>query len=191
MTPFEFVFFLFAIMMSLALTHLIGGWALALRNASEVRWSAALMIWAVVALLLTTGNLSSFWLMRDAPEWNSALVLSNFAFAIVNYVWCVFLTPDADRGARLDLVEFEERERRRYLGAVIVLEIIAIAANIANGLFAAYDNWLFDLALSTVVLVTTVVALLARGKRLRLAMAVIVVTLAAYFVFSATNIGGT
>lgn len=191
MTPFEFVFFLYAIMLSLALTHLIGGWALALRNASEVRWSAALMIWAVVALLLTTGNLSSFWLMRDAPAWNAALVLSNFAFAIVNYVWCVFLTPDADRGARLDLVEFEERERRRYLAAVIVLEIIAIAANIANGLFAAYDNWLFDLALSTVGLVATVVALLARGQRLRLAMAVIVVTLAAYFVFSATSIVGT
>ena len=191
MTPFEFVFFLYAIMLSLALTHLIGGWALALRNASEVRWSAALIIWAVVALLFTTGNLSSFWLMRDAPEWNSALVLSNIAAAIVNYVWCVFLTPDADRGARLDLVEFEERERRRYLAALIVLETISIALNIADGLFAAYDNWLFDLALSTVGLVATIVALVAGGQRLRLAMAVIVVTLAANYVFSATSIVGT
>ena len=68
MTPFEFVFFLYAIMLSLALTHLIGGWAMAFRNASEIRWSAPLVLWAVNGLLLTTGNLSSFWLMRDAPD---------------------------------------------------------------------------------------------------------------------------
>jgi hypothetical protein len=125
-TPFEFVFFLYAIMLSLALTHLIGGWAMAFRNASEIRWSAPLVLWAVNGLLLTTGNLSSFWLMRDAPDWNPALVLSNFAFAIVNYVWCVFMTPEVERGAVLDLEDFEERERTRYLAAAIVLELIAL-----------------------------------------------------------------
>lgn len=190
MTPFEFVFFLYAIMLSLALTHLIGGWALALRNASEVRWSTPLIVWAVIGLLFTTGNLSSFWLMRDAPEWNSALVLSNFGFAIVNYVWCVFLTPDADRGAALDLVNFEKRERRRYLLAVIVLELIAIASNVANGLFAAYDNWRLDLIMSAINLAATWLALVAKRPWLRIATALFVLANAFYFAFSATSIIG-
>lgn len=45
MAPFEFVFFLYALMLSLALTHLIGGWSLALRDASHalsgVHWDSA------------------------------------------------------------------------------------------------------------------------------------------------------
>ena len=191
MTPFEFVFFLFAIMLSLALTHLIGGWALALRNASEIRWSAPLLIWAVNGLLFTTGNLSSFWQMRDATTWNSPLVLSNFAFAIVNYVWCVFLTPDADRGAPLDLVEFEDNERRRYLAAVIALELIAMGSNVANGLFAAYDNWLFDTVSSAIMFVATIVALIATSRWVRLAMALFILALGAYFIVLATSITGT
>jgi hypothetical protein len=190
MTPFEFVFFLYALMLSLALTHLVGGWSLALRNASEIRWSPALVMWAVAGLFVTTGNLSSFWLMRDAPEWHPALVLSNFAFAIVNYVWCVFLTPDANGGATLDLVEFEERERRRYLSALIVLELIALGSNVANGLFAAYDNWLSDLSFTAIDLAVTVVALMARKHWLRVSMAITILIIAAYFVFSATRIVG-
>ena len=190
MTPFEFVFFLYALMLSLALTHLVGGWSLALRNASDVRWSPALVMWAVTGLFVTTGNLSSFWLMRDAPEWDSALVLSNFAFAIVNYVWCVFLTPDADRGVMLDLVEFEESERRRYLSALIVLELIALGSNVANGLFAAYDNWLSDLSFTAIDLAVTAVALIARKQWLRLSMAAIILVISAYFVFTATRIIG-
>jgi hypothetical protein len=188
MTPFEFVFFLYALMLSLALTHLIGGWSLALRNASEVRWSPALLMWAVTGLFVTTGNLSSFWLMRDAPQWDSGLVLSNFAFAIVNYVWCVFLTPDADRGAKLDLVDFEERERRRFLSALIVLELIALGSNVANGLFAAYDNWLSDSAFTVIDLILTGTALLTNRHWLRVTMSVIIVCISAYFLISATSI---
>ena len=191
MTPFEFVFFLYAIMLSLALTHLIGGWAMAFRNASEIRWSAPLVLWAVNGLLLTTGNLSSFWLMRDAPDWNPALVLSNFAFAIVNYVWCVFMTPEVERGAVLDLEDFEERERRRYLAAAIVLELIALGSNIANGVFAAYDNWFSDLALTTLDLAVTVGALVARERWLRIAMAASITAIGLFFIISATNIIGT
>jgi hypothetical protein len=117
MTPFEFVFFLYAIMLTLALAHLVGGWAMNLRNADAIRWSAPYVMWAVAALLMTTGNLTSFWQMRGAPAWSAWLVLSNFLFAIVNYVWCVFITPEVERGGTLDLAAFHAAERKRYLGA--------------------------------------------------------------------------
>jgi hypothetical protein len=103
-------------------------------------------------------------------------------------VWCVFLTPDAERGAQLDLVAFEERERRRYLSALIVLELIALGSNVANGLFAAYDNWLSDSAFTVVDLVLTGTALITTWHWLRIATALIILGISSYFLISVTSI---
>ena len=187
MTPFEFVFFLYAILLSLGLTHLVSGWATALRHARAIRWSLPHVLWAVSALLLTTGNLASFWLMRDAPSWNAGLVLSNFAMALINYVWCVFVTPEVDGGEVLDLVAFHEKERRRYLLPLVVLELGSIVSNIANGLYANYDNWLGDLILSVVLLLVTIAAIAWRRYWVQVAAAVAVLAISVWFVFTASN----
>lgn len=191
MTPFEFVFFLYAIMLSLALTHLVGGWAMALRHASAIRWSLPHVLWAMSALLITTGNLASFWLMRDAPSWNAGLVLENFGFALINYVWCVFITPEVERGAVLDLAAFHDHERRRYLAPVALMEVVAIASNVVNGLYARYENWIGDLILSTVLLALTLAAMISSGRRVQVAVALAVFGISIWFVHNAANIIGT
>ena len=190
MTPFEFVFFLYAILLSLGLTHLVSGWAMALRHARAIRWSLPHLLWAVSALLLTTGNLASFWLMRDAPSWNAGLVLSNFAIALINYVWCVFITPEVDCGEVLDLAAFHEREGRRYLLPLVVLELFAIASNIGNGLYANYANWLGDSILSVILLLVTLAAIAWRRYSVQVAAAVAVLAISVWFVFAASNIIG-
>ena len=191
MTPFEFVFFLFALMLSLALTQLIGGWAMALRHARQIRWSAPHVMWAASALLLTTGNLCSFWLMRDAPSWNAWLVLSNFAFALINYVWCVFITPEVERGGVLDLVVFHDTERRRYLAPFVCLEIIAIGANVANGFYASYDHWFGDTIVSALALGVTLVAIFSGQKLIQLACGAFVLAISSWFIISASSIIGS
>ena len=191
MTPFEFVFFLYAIMLSLALTHLVSGWAMALRHAKTVRWSLPHVLWALSALLMTIGNLCSFWLMRDAPSWNPWLVLSNFLFALINYVWCVFITPEAERGETLDLVAFHDAERRRYLAPLVVLEGVAIASNIANGLYASYDNWLSDMVISVIALAATLIAIIWSGNRLQVVVAAVMLAFSLFFVVSASSIIGS
>ena len=188
MAPFEFVFFLYAIMLSLGLTQLIGGWAVAIRNASSIKWSGPPVMWALVTLFYTTGNLTSFWLMRDAPDWSPGLVLGNFAFAIVNYVLCVFVTPEAGRGEQLDLAAFNERERQRYLAAVIALLVVAILNNVAIGLFANYSHWWSDSESSLAALVFALVAFRWRQSWIQLAMATLVVGISAYFLIDSSSI---
>jgi hypothetical protein len=190
MTPFEFVFFLYAIMLSLALTHLVGGWAHAFRNASRINWSIPYVLWSLSLFLLTTGNLTSFWLMRDAAQWNAWLVLSNFAFAITNYLACVFIVPDAVPAAPLDLERFHHDQRRRYLGALALLEIFAIAGNIVNGLFASYDNWLQDLLLSLPLLLVTLIGMFGAGRWVQIAMPAIAALIGLQAVISSSAIIG-
>jgi hypothetical protein len=190
MTPFEFVFFLYAILMSLGLTHLVSGWATALRHARSIRWSLPFAFWSVTALLLTTGNLSSFWLMRSAPSWNAALVLSNFSFAIINYIWCVFITPHVERGELLDLDAFHEKERRRFLLPLVVLEIFSIASNVANGIYAGYSNWVSDSVLAVGLLILTFSAILLRRHAAQLLISIAVTAIGLWFVFTASNIIG-
>lgn len=191
MTAFEFVFFLYAIMLSLALTHLVSGWAMALRHASAIQWSVPHVLWAISALLLTTGNLASFWLMRDAPSWNAGLVLSNFAFALINYVWCVFITPEIKRGEVLDLPAFHAKERRRYLAPLAVLEAFAIGSSVANGIYAGYANWISDSVLSTVLLGVTLTAIYWSGRWVQVAVALAVFGISIWFVLTASNVIGT
>ena len=191
MTPFELVFFLYALMLSLALTHLVGGWAMALRHAKAIRWSAPHVMWAITALLTTTGNLCSFWLMRDAPSWNAWLVLSNFAYTLINYVWCVFITPEVERGEVLDLVAFHETERRLYLAPLVFLELVAIGANVANGFYASYDHWFGDTIVSGLSLGVALVAILSARKSIQLACGALVLAISIWFIISASNIIGS
>ncbi|MEO7504316.1 MAG: hypothetical protein ABIT69_03945 [Sphingomicrobium sp.] len=191
MTPFEFVFFLYALMLSLALTHLVGGWAMALRHASAIKWSLPHLMWAVSALFLTIGNLASFWQMRDASTWTSWLVLSNFAFALLNYVFCVFITPEVDTGAVLDLEAFHADERRRYLAPLVLLEIVAIFSNVANGLYAGYDHWQSDLVVSAAELSVTLVAILSARNWVQLGAGAATLAMSSWFVIAASSIIGT
>jgi hypothetical protein len=190
MTPFEFVFFLYAILLSLALTHLVSGWTTAVRNARAIRWSIPYALWSASALLLTTGNLASIWLMRDAPSWNAWLVLTNFALALINYVWCVFITPEVARGDVLDLVQFHEAERRRFLVPLVALEVFAIISTLANGFYAGYSNWLSDTVLSVLLLTLTVAAMALRRHWAQVAISLAVLAISVWFVFSASNIIG-
>jgi len=190
MTPFEFVFFLYALMLSLALTHLVGGWALALRHAGQIRWSTPHVTWAVTALFTTTGNLASFWMMRDAPTWNAWLVLSNFAFALVNYIWCVFITPEVERDGTLDLVAFHDVKRRQYLLPYVLLASLAIVGNVVNGMFATYDNWLGDSVFSAVSLSAAIVAIQSSRRRVQLVTGMVSLAGATWFIIAASNIIG-
>lgn len=191
MTPFEFVFFLYALMLSLALTHLVSGWAMALRHARSIRWSAPHVMWAVSALLQTTGNLASFWSMRDAPAWNSWLVLSNFAFAIINYVWCVFITPEVGDDGVLDLEAFHRDKRRQYLAPFALLTVFSIGSNVVNGMFAGYENWLSDEVLSCVALAITALAILSKRQSVQIAAGWAILVVGIYFVISASSIVGS
>lgn len=188
MTPFEFVFFLYAIMLTLALAHLVGGWATNLRNAASIRWSTPYVMWAVAALLMTTGNLTSFWQMRHASAWTAWLVLSNFLFAIVNYVWCVFITPEVKRDGKLDLHTFHATERKRYLGAAATLEVIAIASNIANGFYAGYGHWMQDLVGSVVMLGLTMSAMIWSNRIVQFGASALVMLVGVYAVITSSSI---
>ena len=91
----------------------------------------------------------------------------------------------------LDLPTFHEKERRRYLAPLAVLEAFAIVSNVANGLYAGYANWISDSVLSILLLGLTLAAIFWSGRWVQVAVAIAVFGISIWFVLTASNIIGT
>src|SRR5262245_59379316 len=121
MSVFEFVFGLFSIVVSLALTHLLTGVAELIRNRSRVKFSAIHALWVLSAFALTVGNWAGLWPLRTLESWPAWSILLTILVVVSVYFICYFVTPDAKDEGPIDLVDFQMRERRSYLLSIIAL----------------------------------------------------------------------
>lgn len=164
MTSFELVFGLVTIVTSLALTHLMSGFVVVLRNAGRVQFSALHALWAWVAFILTIGNWASFWGLRSLTSWPAWAVLLSVATMIVQYVLCAFVTPDTPTEGKIDLGEFHQREHRRYILAAITLFTLALGLNFALGGANYYADWWRDSVFSLTGLALALLAFVIKAR---------------------------
>jgi len=78
------------------------------------------------------------------------------------YAFCALVVPEVERGKRLNLHDFHEREGRRYIIAHNLFALMALLLVLAlNGVTAASLSFLLP---SAVALALGTVALLTRGR---------------------------
>lgn len=133
MTPFEYVFGFTSIIIALSVTHLVVG-------------VVALVMFTIFAA--TIGNWAVGWSSRAVTDWPAWSVLFKIAVPILQYTVCAFITPAVPDEGAIDLVAFHERERRRYLGVMLVFAVVVQLYNIAAGGAALLSEWLRDSALT-------------------------------------------
>ncbi len=189
MTAFELVFGLVTIVTSLALTHLMSGFVVLLRNAGRVQFSALHALWAWAAFILTIGNWASFWGLRSLTSWPAWAVLLSVATMIAQYVLCAFVTPDAPtEGKMINLVDFHEREHRRYILAAIALFTLALGLNFALGGGNYYADWWRDSVFSLIGLSLAMLAFVIKARWAQVFTAAALAALATYYTIITCNV---
>jgi|CXWL01.1.fsa_nt_gi hypothetical protein len=188
MTLFEFVLAFSSVISALALGHLLAGAIYIVRRRSIVRFSLTHALWMWSILAFTMGNWAGDWGLRSLTEWPAWTVLLLIFSKIVQYMLCVFVTPDiSSTDDKIDLVAFHEREGRNYFWAMIVLGCIALLFNlIFSGIFG---SWLRDSVLTLVALGFTFLAILVKAQWAQRLSAVGIASLATYFLIAASTLG--
>jgi hypothetical protein len=188
MTAFEVVFILLTIITSLALTHLLTGLVSVLRNSERVRFSVEHALWAWIAFTLLIGNWASYWTMRSVetwPAWAVLLIVTNF---IIQYVFCSLVTPDTPAEGKIDLVEFHQREHRRYILALVALLVASLILNFALGGADFYAEWWRDSVLSVGALVLALLALFVGTRWVQVGSAGMLAALGTYYMVITCNV---
>ena len=188
MTAFELVFGLITIVASLALTHLLEGFVRLLRNSGRVHFSAAHALWAWTAFASTIGNWASFWAMRSLKAWPSWTVLLIVATMLMQYIFCAMVTPERNAEGAIDLLDFHEREHRRYIGAAVALFALALLLDLAIGGANYYAQWIRDSALSLVLVALGLLAIFVRARWVQLGAVVAIAGVNTYFMVVTCNV---
>jgi hypothetical protein len=131
MTTFEFVSVLLSIVISLAFAHLLTGVA-RLVQAKGVRFSPVYAGWLGVFLFCCVDYWFSLWQTRATGVWTLGFVVLWLVLATTLYLaaWLVVPTERAvDDG--IDLAAYHEANRRNYLGALFVYQLLGVAANLS------------------------------------------------------------
>jgi len=188
MTAFEVVFALITMITSLAIAHLLNGFASVMRNAKRVRFSRLHALWSWTAFCIVIGNWASFWEMRSVASWPAWAVLFIVIVCTVQYLFCALLTPEMPQQGELDLREFHARSSRAYLAALIVLLLASLALNLALGGADFYASWWRDSVLTIAVLVLCFVAIASSARWLQAGSALLVASFVTYYMVIACNV---
>ena len=135
MTATEHVLILLSLVISLALAHVLNGIA-RLVHAENVAWSRIHLVWIVIALLMLVDFWMSAWQLRHEDDWNILMVLFWMTMAVLFYLICALMVPDTIPNEGIDLSDFHETNRRRYLGLFLFTMLFSFTANLTLSGFA-------------------------------------------------------
>lgn len=176
MSGFEFIFGLFSVILSLAITEVLACAARLIRHAERVRFSLAQALWMAVFLLIAVGNWLSLWQLRHVSDWQIAQLLSAIAVPATQFVACALVCPDTPDAGPIDMAAFHDRERRRYLAAFIGLIVICAISNTFFAKMEGVEQWARDNLLIVPLLLGALLALATRNPwAQRLGLAVVIV----------------
>jgi TM2 domain-containing membrane protein YozV len=175
MSTFEFVSVLLSIVISLAFAHLLTGIA-RLVQAQGVRFSLVYAGWLGIFLFCCLDYWFSLWQTRATQVWTLGYVIFWLVLATMLYLatWLIVPTERAVENG-VDLSAYHEANRRKYLGALFLYQILGAAANLSiSSLSAAV--WLVIPGLASVA-----AAWLWRDRRVQLAALAIYVAMTAWY----------
>lgn len=181
MTAFEIVFTLMTMITSLALAHLLNGLVVVIRNSGRVQFSLLHGTWAWIALAVLIANWASFWSMRDVETWPSLTVLLILATAIVQYLFCAFVTPELPVEGELNLFDFHSKTHRLYTLALMILLFLSLLLNLLLGGMEVYENWWHDSILTIAALLFSTISIFIGNYWVQLGVAFLNALIVTYY----------
>ena len=176
MTPFEFVFTLFGLLLGLSLAEVLGGLAKTLKQWRTVRLGWLTPLLGLLVMLDLTSSWALAYSIRDAIPANFLTLVIGLFVAGLYYLAATLVFPDdAQKWPDLDAYYFEHK--KQVLGGILASRVLARAAQFALGT----AGWSYFPAFAAFV-VLALAAMFARGKAANIA--VLVVFLLLYPVFA-------
>jgi hypothetical protein len=176
MRPFEYISVLLSVVISFALVHLLNGIAHVIENGFR-RFSIPLAQWIAFCLFLCVDYWFTVWHARDEMAWTLGYVFQLLLQGAVIYIASGLIVPAPVTDEPIDLTTFFERNRRKFMGVLVVLAVINEATNLTLEGFSSLVLGLMVIA--WVVLFT--VAWIWKSQSVQLAVAVANVVLTAYY----------
>jgi len=130
MTTFEYVSVLLAIVISLALAHMLTGLAQVIR-ARKVRFSLVHTGYVGLILFCCVDYWFSMWQQRGLESWALWYVGLLLLTAAILYVAAWLIVPEVETGGTVDLVAFDEANRRKYIAALFIYIAVAVVVNLS------------------------------------------------------------
>ena len=164
MSPFEFVLLFISFVYALSLTHLLMGWARMVRRRRDLVFSAPHALWTVVAFATVIVNWLGFWDFHTVPTIDLPTFAGAVILCVANYLVAALVTPEFEKSEGDDLAKFHATQGPTYLGALLVLVVIAIILNTAAQI-EGITKWGAENSL-VVAMAGPIVAALASRRRL-------------------------
>jgi len=152
MTASEHVLILLSLIISLALAQVLSGLA-RLIQARGVRWSALHAVWVFYTFLILIDYWISVWQLRLQDVWTIWQVFFWVALAVLHYLFAALVVPSRALDGGIDLGDFHERNRSRYLSIFLLSMAFAFSANLMLEGFAS----------ANLVIIVNVFCLIAAG----------------------------
>lgn len=168
MTTFEFVSVLLSIVVAMAFTHLLAGIA-RLISARGVKFSLIWAGWIGALLFSCVDYWFSLWEARATQVWSLGYVTFWLVLATLLYLTAWLAVPEFDAREGIDLAEFHDRNRRKYLAALAAFLVVGNLLNLT------IESFRSEVPVSPAFFAVLGVAWLWRDRRVQLG------ALAAYY----------
>ena len=181
MGAFEHVIALLSFVYALALTHLLSGIVALIRADNRVRFSWIYAFWVLNAFVAILANWLSFWDLRTLPSWSVLAIVLTLLLAIANYLQAALVCPEVPSEGTVDLVVFHQEQSRRYIGAFLVLCVLALIANFVFGTLQGASEWGAQNLAVVPMVVAAALAMIVRARWMQIAMAVMLAATWVYY----------
>ena len=120
---------LLSIIISLALAHLLSGIAHIIENGAK-RFSLLLAQWIAWCFFLCVDYWFTIWHARDNTAWTFGYVSLLLLQAALIYIVARLVVPAPRNDEPIDLSDFFDRHRRKFMGAIATLAIVNEGTNL-------------------------------------------------------------
>ncbi len=170
MDAFTYLSVLLSIILGLAMTQILQGYRAILLAKARVRYDPLPLLWSVLLLLFATQAWWASFGLRHHSEWSFlgfAIVLLQM---ILLYMMAGVILPDVEPGEQIDLAEHFAAHRRLFFGFLLALLVTSIAKDaLLNGRLPDPIN----LAFHGLLLISAIVGMVARSKRVQMGLAIL------------------
>jgi hypothetical protein len=160
MDAFSYLSVLLSIVLGLAVTQLLSGFAALVHARRRVAMYWPVPVQMAATLLITVQVWWAMFGMHNVHRWTFTGFIILFAQSIVVYLMAAFITPELDGEARVDLREIYFREARWFFGSILAALAISLIKN--RVLIGSFQNGL-DLAGHIVFAAIALAGLISRS----------------------------
>jgi hypothetical protein len=143
MDAFSYLSVLLSIVLGLAVTQLLSGFAALVRARGRIAMYWPVPVQMAATLLITVQVWWAMFGLRNVQHWTFAGFLIVLAQSVTAYLMAAFITPEVAGDARIDLRETYFREARWFFGSILAALAISLLKN--RVLFGSFQSGL-DLA---------------------------------------------